>query len=195
MAPQQLTLLPDLPSVDKLPLRRLQIASKTESIRVSPEMEAGRAGEYLVLADLLLSGWVAYPTSQGVPYDVVVDIGKRIIRIQVKSTLLPKSPEALRRGTPLYMFHTRRTGKAGTRRYGADDFDMLALVGLDRRLVAYFPFRESRNDCIGIRVPGICYGKGGVRYRQFDEASFDRALSWVLADSEARQEKVMPAFT
>lgn len=29
------------------------------SLRVSAEMEVGRAGEYLVMADLLLNGWVA----------------------------------------------------------------------------------------------------------------------------------------
>ena len=32
------------------------------SLRVSAEMEVGRAGEYLVMADLLLNGWVAYRT-------------------------------------------------------------------------------------------------------------------------------------
>lgn len=31
----------------------------SKDIRVSREMEVGRAGEYLVLSDLLISGWVA----------------------------------------------------------------------------------------------------------------------------------------
>mgnify|MGYP001340458250 CR=1 FL=1 len=60
--------------------------SRLRALRVSAAMEVGRAGEYLVMADLLLNGWVAYPTSQGVPYDIAVDIGERVIRVQVKST-------------------------------------------------------------------------------------------------------------
>lgn len=181
---RQLSLLADPQPLDEEPLRRIQIQSKTDSIRVSPEMEAGRAGEYLVLADLLLNGWVAYPTSQGVPYDVAVDIGKRVIRVQVKSTLLPKTPGSINRATPIYVFHTKRAGKAGKRRYGTDDFDILALVALDRRLIAYYAMCESRHDCIAIRVPGISYGKGNVKFRQFDGASFDRALAWVLNNQE-----------
>ncbi len=108
------------------------------NLRVSAEMEIGRAGEYLVMADLLLNGWVAYPTSQGVPYDIAVDIGQRVIRVQVKSTKTPKTPGSLNRGSPLYVFHTRRAGKGGRRRYSSDDFDVLALVALDRRLIAYY---------------------------------------------------------
>ena len=107
------------------------------NLRVSAEMEIGRAGEYLVMADLLLNGWVAYPTSQGVPYDIAVDIGDRVLRVQVKATKMPKTPASLNRGTPLYVFHTRRAGKGGRRRYSAEDFDVLALVALDRRLIAY----------------------------------------------------------
>lgn len=123
------------PSIDGVGVRH-------HNLQVSAEMEAGRAGEYLVMADLLLNGWVAYPTSQGVPYDVVVDIGGRLIRVQVKSTKMPKTPASLNRGTPLYVFNTRRAGKRGRRRYGNDDFDVLALVALDRRLIAYYALAD-----------------------------------------------------
>ena len=187
MSSRQLTLLPDHASADEIVAHRTQIRSKIAAIRVSPEMEAGRAGEYLVLADLLLNGWVAYPTSQGLPYDVAVDIGKRVIRVQVKSTLLPKSAEYRRGGAPLYMFHTKRAGKAGKRRYGVDDFDILALVGLDRRLIAYYGMRESRHDCIGVRVPGIHYGNGGTKSRQFEGATFDRALVGLIHEVEVME--------
>ena len=43
------------------------IDTRLHNLRVSAEMEVGRAGEYLVMADLLLNGWVAYPTSQPSP--------------------------------------------------------------------------------------------------------------------------------
>lgn len=150
------------------------------NLRVSVEMESGRAGEHLVMADLLLNGWVAYPTSQGVPYDIAVDIGDRVIRVQVKSTRMPKTPESLNRGTPLYVFHTRRAGKKGRRRYTTDDFDVLALVALDRRLIAYYALTDSHHDCIAIRVPGLRYGDGGSKCRYFEDAKFELALERVL---------------
>ena len=150
------------------------------NLRVSAEMEIGRAGEYLVMADLLLNGWVAYPTSQGVPYDIAVDIGDRVLRVQVKATKMPKTPASLNRGTPLYVFHTRRAGKGGRRRYSAEDFDVLALVALDRRLIAYYALADCRNDCIAIRVPGLRYGDGGVKCRYFEDAKFEFALNNVL---------------
>lgn len=161
------------------------------SLRVSPEMEIGRAGEHLVMADLLLNGWVAYPTSQGVPYDVAVDIGDRVIRVQVKSTKMPKSSASLNRGTPLYVFNTRRAGKGGRRRYSADDFDVLALVALDRRLIAYYALADSHHDCVALRVPGLRYGEGGVKCRYFEDAKFECALYSVL--QHKKQECLFPA--
>ena len=181
MASRQLTLLPDPETVNRSQLNRSRAHPVAGAVRVSQEMEIGRAGEYLVLADLLLNGWVAYPTSQGVPYDVVVDIGERIIRVQVKSTLTSKSGASMKRGSPLYLFNIRRAGKGGKRRYGKDDFDVFALVALDRRLIGYYPMRECHQDSIAIRVPGIGYGSGGVKSRQFDEAGFDRALTAILS--------------
>ena len=37
------------------------------------DLELGKAAEHLVVADLILSGYRAYLTEQGLPYDVVVD--------------------------------------------------------------------------------------------------------------------------
>jgi hypothetical protein len=176
---RQLSFL-DLPDSEEACFEGHGIASRHHGLRVSAEMEIGRAGEYLVMADLLLNGWVAYPTSQGVPYDIAVDIGDRVLRVQVKSTKMPKTPASLNRGTPLYVFHTRRAGKGGRRRYSAEDFDVLALVALDRRLIAYYALADCRNDCIAIRVPGLRYGEGGVKCRYFDDAKFEFALNSVL---------------
>lgn len=52
-----------------------------------------------------------------------------------------------------------RAGKKGCRRYTSDEFDVLALVALDRRLIAYYALADSHNDCIAIRVPGLRYGR------------------------------------
>lgn len=152
----------------------------SKDIRVSREMEVGRAGEYLVLSDLLISGWVAYPTGQGVPYDIAVDIGHRIVRVQVKSTMMPKSAGSMNRKTPLYIFSTKRAGKEGKRKYAVDEFDILALVALDRRLIAYYSIWENSRDLIAIRVPGIFYYDCGVKSRHFEDARFDVALKTML---------------
>ena len=180
---RQLSFL-DLPEPEEESFDDHGIASRHHVLRVSAEMEVGRAGEYLVMADLLLNGWVAYPTSQGVPYDIAVDIGNRVLRVQVKSTKMPKTPASLNRGTPLYVFHTRRAGKGGRRRYSAEDFDVLALVALDRRLIAYYALADCRNDCIAIRVPGLRYGEGGVKCRYFEDAKFEFALNSVLRGNQ-----------
>lgn len=186
---RQLSFL-DLPEPEEESIDGHGISSRHHALRVSAEMEVGRAGEYLVMADLLLNGWVAYPTSQGVPYDIAVDMGDRVLRVQVKSTRMPKTPASLHRGTPLYVFHTRRAGKGGRRRYSAEDFDVLALVALDRRLIAYYALADCRNDCIAIRVPGLRYGEGGVKCRYFEDAKFELALNSVLRGN--RQEDLSP---
>jgi len=115
-----------------------------------------------------------------VPYDIAVDIGQRVIRVQVKSTKTPKTPGSLNRGSPLYVFHTRRAGKGGRRRYSSDDFDVLALVALDRRLIAYYALADTHKDCVALRVPGVRYGDGGVKCRYFEDAKFEFALDSVL---------------
>ena len=68
--------------------------------------------------------------------------------------------------------------EVGRRRYSSDDFDVLALVPLDRRLIAHYALADSRNDCIAIRVPGVRYG--GVKCRYFEDAKFEFALDSVL---------------
>ena len=59
-------------------------------MRTSKELQTGKAGEYLVCADLILKGFVAFPSEQGLPYDVLLDTGEKIIRIQVKTTSGPR---------------------------------------------------------------------------------------------------------
>ncbi len=63
------------------------------------DLELGKAAEHLVVADLILSGYRAYLTEQGLPYDVVVDHEGRLYRVQGRqlgtSRLLKKSPDYL----------------------------------------------------------------------------------------------------
>ena len=147
------------------------------ALQGSRELEMGRAAEHLVCADLLLSGWVTYPTAQGMPYDLVVDVGYRLIRVQVKSTYHPKNPQPKTRISPAYFFHTRRAGRGGNRLYRPNEFDAYALVALDRRLIAYFAVAELPKQYAVLRVPGAPYGRGPLAVRDFEGATFERALT------------------
>lgn len=55
-------------------------------LAIVDDLQTGKAGEYLVCADLILNGFVAYPSEQGLPYDVVMDFNGRLLKVQVKST-------------------------------------------------------------------------------------------------------------
>jgi hypothetical protein len=150
---------------------RLKLRNQSDR-QNSRELELGRAAEHLICADLLLDGWAAYPTAQGMPYDLVVDIGARLIRLQVKSTFYPKNPQPNARATPAYFFSIRRAGRGGGRVYRANEFDAYALVALDRRLIAYFATVELPKQSAVIRVPGARYGGGPTPDRQFETATF-----------------------
>ena len=107
------------------------------------DLAAGVAGEHLVCADLLLQGYRAFLADQNCPYDVAVELDNRLVRIQVKATRLPKPIPQRKQQTLAYMWHVRRAGKKGKRHYKNDEFDMLALVALDIREIAYLPLSKA----------------------------------------------------
>lgn len=85
------------------------------------DLEVGKAAEHLVVADLILSGYRAYLSDQGLPYDVVIDASGVLLRLQVKSTRGYKAVPQRRNYIPGYLFHTRRAGKGGKRLYQGHD--------------------------------------------------------------------------
>lgn len=138
------------------------------------DLAAGTAAEHLVCADLLMSGWRAFLADQNCPYDVAVDVGGRLIRIQVKATRQERAVPQRGSYTPAYLWHVRRAGKAGHRTYAEGEFDLLALVALDIRRIAYMPPSLQRQT-VHIRPPGAMSGK------QFDDYPFVKAMAEVLA--------------
>jgi hypothetical protein len=108
------------------------------------DLQIGKAGEYLVCADLILKGYVAYPSEQGLPYDVVADLDDRLIKIQVKTTRSVRPIPQRKKYTPAYLFHITRCGKHGKKKYSDKDFDVMALVALDTRKIAYIKMSEAR---------------------------------------------------
>lgn len=133
------------------------------------DLVAGVAAEHIVCADLLLDGWRAFLTDQYCPYDLAVEVDNRLIRVQVKATREQRPIPQRIAHTPAYQWHIRRAGKGGLRVYGSDEFDLLALVALDIRRIAYLP-PSSKLQTVHIRPPG---SKGG---RQFDDFPFARAI-------------------
>lgn len=140
-------------------------------------LEIGKAAEHLVCADLILSGFRAFLTDQGLPYDVVVDLSGRLIRIQVKATAAPRPVPGRPGSTRAYMFHCRRAGRGASRIIGNDEFEILALVALDCRVVAYIPIDDRVRQTVHLRIPGAAKTHGNRRHGNIDEFPFAAAIA------------------
>ena len=141
------------------------------------DLEIGRAAEHLVVADLILSGYRAYLTEQGLPYDVVIDHERKMYRVQVKATREAKKiPQRGAIGVG-YLFAVRRAGKGGRRHYANDEFDVIALVAMDIRVIAYMPFQGTILQTIQLRPPGHCASPRTERSRTIEQFPIETALA------------------
>ena len=142
---------------------------------VVTDLAVGTAAEHLVCADLIIAGYRAFLSDQNCPYDVAVDIGGRLIRIQVKATRGPKAIPQRVGHFPAYMWHVRRAGRGGKRTYSEGEFDLLALVAIDCKKIAYLAPSNSKQT-IHIRphdnpLPPQHGGNGGKVFSQFPFSS------------------------
>ena len=104
----------------------------------------GAAGEHLVCADLLLAGYPAFLAGQGSPYDIALDLNGRLVRLTVKSVVGPRRRAGRMMAREEYIFVIGRTkrdhrGKTTRRAYSTNDVDLVALVALDIKAIAYLP--------------------------------------------------------
>lgn len=132
------------------------------------DMAIGKAGEYLVCADLILAGHTAFPSEQGLSFDVVGVINNKLIRIQVKTTRTTKAMPQRKKYTPSYIFHIGRMGKHGKKSYSVNDVDLFALVALDRRIISYIPANIVKRTMI-FRIKefnGIYHDESGGKKKQ-----------------------------
>jgi len=141
------------------------------------DFQAGKAGEFLVCADLLLQGYVAYLTEQGLHYDLVVDCIGRLFRIQVKTTRTYRSVPQRIKHTPAYLFNVRRCGKSGRGRYETSDLDIMALVALQERIIGYIPINQVKTT-MAFRTRKYNYrsNRSGVYLEDF---TFEKALNGI----------------
>ena len=108
------------------------------------DLQIGIAGEHLVCADLILQGYVAFPSEQGLPYDVILNANNKLYKIQVKTTREPQSvPQRVHR-TEKYQFHIRRCGKGGRMSYQDEDVDIFAVVALDTKTIGYIDAKDAK---------------------------------------------------
>ena len=131
---------------------------------ISNELQIGKAGEYIVCADIIIKGLVCYPSEQGLPYDVVIDNGSRLLKCQVKTTTAPRKIPQRFKDSYAYIFNVKRHGRNNVKRYQENDVDLFALVELETKTVAYIK-NEEMPDTLNLRVDrlrGTYYDEKGL---------------------------------
>jgi len=151
------------------------------------DLQIGKAGEYLVCADLILKGHIAFPSEQGLHYDVVLAVGNRLYKVQVKTTRGPQLVPQRINDTKKYCFNVRRCGNGGRKQYAIDDVDIFALVALDTKEIGYIKSNKVKqtmfflpagkipvNDNTEKKAEIITLRKKGLSYRTIgDQLSID----------------------
>ena len=134
-------------------------------IRDSKQLQIGKAGEYLVCADLIMKGFIAFPSEQGLPYDILLDTGEKLLKVQVKTTEKARSVQQRKNPIPAYIFSIKRAGSNGKTRYEEKEIDLFALVCLDTMQIGYLTNKEMPTT-INIRVDafrGSYYDEKGIQ--------------------------------
>lgn len=149
----------------------------------SNELNIGRAGEYLVLADLLIRGIECFDTGQGVGFDVVAINDNKLIRLQVKTTSGLR--KTYQRRNPVYFFHINRRGREGKHIYERDSFDGFALVSLDIRKVFYLNFDEK------VKSHSICIRDKDINYGDVNRGLYYQDLTWENFINEHNKSKIL----
>lgn len=154
-------------------------------------LEVGKAAEHLVCADLILAGHRAFLSDQGLPYDVLVDAEGRFVRVQVKASIKARNYNAKGRApNMIYGFAVRSRGKGRKgERLSAAHCDVVALVALDIKVIAYFPIDEV-GQTMGLFPPSHDFAGRytRARYTSIDRYPFDEALAkcrWKKALSQS----------
>lgn len=101
------------------------------------DLQIGKAGEYLVCSELIMKGFIAYPSEQGLPYDVVMDYNGKLLKVQVKTTRGLRN--VLQRKNPIkaYQFNIKRCGKKNKQLHTDESVDLFALVAIDTKQVGF----------------------------------------------------------
>lgn len=105
-----------------------------DGVSSNDHLKQSLSAEYLVAADLTRLGFPVSTAAGGLPYDLIVDIGSSLIRVQVKSI---KHERPTRRSPSRYHLLWKKN-----RQYHKDSFDILAVVASDIGLIGYLPISD-----------------------------------------------------
>lgn len=108
------------------------------------DLQAGKAGEYLVCADLIIKGYVSFPSEQGLPFDVVMEHKGKLIKIQVKTTRGLRALTQRKTATHAYQFNIKRCGKDNKKFRTNYSCDLFALVALDSKEIGYMVNKDVK---------------------------------------------------
>lgn len=145
----------------------------------------GAAAVHIVCADLLLAGYTAFPAAEGLHYDVILDNGGVLYRVQVKGTLLARSRPSRPLAPALYNFGTTRNHRpdrigerSRLKRYDTREVDLIACVAIDIRTVAYFRVVGPFIGALHLYPPGTTpWVRDGIaQRRRIDEFPIAQAL-------------------
>lgn len=142
------------------------------------ELAIGHAGEHLVMYDLLRKGFKAMLTPEGFNYDIVVDLGNRIIKLQVKTTTHFRNMSSQHK-VKHYVFNVRKCGKGSKRLYNINEFNGFALAVLDDGIVGYLPFEEQINKTLLFRNKNLDYSNAHFNTKAvpcLQDLQFDKFL-------------------
>jgi len=142
------------------------------------DMAAGKAGEYLVCADLIMRGFIAYPSEQGLPYDVVLDAGGVLLKVQVKATRTHKQTPQRVSNVNTYAFNVKRCGKFNRSMRTGESCDIFALVALDEKQIGYMKNKDIKQTMF-FRVESL---RGTYRDENIDTPVRGRYLSDMTLD-------------
>lgn len=112
------------------------------------DFQVGKAGEHLVVSELLSLGYEAFMAGEGLPYDIVFEKDNRIIRVQVKTSRQPSSVAQVKKETIGYIYHIKRNGKGGLKKYEKGSIDCFAIVALDTKEIGYLMPDETKSTLI-----------------------------------------------
>ncbi|MEB5922768.1 PDDEXK-like family protein [Franconibacter daqui] len=110
------------------------------------ELEMGKCGEYYAIFKLVKQGFICFPSDQGLPYDIVVEVNGRLLKGQVRSTLKMRD---YGKSKSVYRFGTR-TGKGYGRAASTDICDFYAFVVIDEEKIAFM----STSELASAKNPG-----------------------------------------
>lgn len=145
------------------------------------DMQIGKAGEYLVCADLITRGFIAYPSEQGLPYDVVLDFGGKLLKVQVKTTRSHKQTPQRVNNSNTYAFNVKRCGKKNKSSHTSDSVDIFALVALDEKQIGYMKNKDVKQTMF-FRVESM---RGTYRDEKINTSVKGRYLSELLLEDAA----------